>query len=161
MKKLLFATLLLFGCSFVGGSSLNPEVQLTLINLSNRYLMAVSNGDVRQAGSYILWPEYLRHRRGIQSKDIIMEAIVRTPSVIPADASSKLRSLRVKSVRGRDNTARVILEKEGVDEIEIEYVWNGSGWMISDDSLFGPGRMITELLEEQDKKLAANSEAKD
>ena len=72
-----------------------------------------------------------------------------------SDEDHPLKGLDLDSIAVGTNEASVTFKKvEGKSsgKIEVDLVWNGSAWLVVDDSLFGDGELIAKLTEEDAKR---------
>lgn len=145
------------GCATRGTAIENPQLARTLVGLSDAYLEAIAKGNANRIGNLVMWPEYLSERGDeYTQKDYLQEMKKLNETFTPS--FHPLLELTLLEVYTNENEAKVRLARKDwpvENEFWIEFTWVDSGWLISDDSLFGPGNQIEYLLEVEAQKNSA------
>lgn len=149
LSMLVLSVAVLFGCS-ARISTDTVEVRTLLVSLTALYLSHLTMNDTRQLRGEIFWEEYLVNNPEISKKqffDLVNELSKRwTPD------NSPVSHLSVTSVIISDRHAHVFMNKlqepestnaeAGSTDIQVDFMWIGSGWMIVDDNIMGVGDVI-------------------
>lgn len=147
---LLLAGLALFGCSTFKRSSSTPEMKIAVLRVSDDYLRSIATGNVHQVEGLIEWTDYILQKKGRITKAEVrsqVEGLVKrwTPQDHP------LLGLNAEEVDVDDDHATIVLRKANqpeAPEIHIDLVWAGGGWLVYDDSIFGPDGLFEKVSEQ-------------
>jgi hypothetical protein len=152
----LMSVLFLFGsCSKINPFYTKPTdpVRLVLIKITDTYLQHIASGNFLKARNMIFAEEYFPAKgKGFtnenyqQQFDYIQNRW--TPNEHPFLGTMEF----VKAGVLKDK-AYVVVKKKGENEqaypeIRIDYIWIGTGWLIINDSIFGPNEIIANLMSE-------------
>ena len=154
MIKSFFTLLLLFtlsSCSLNDSSSDNPEVREVLIGVSNHYLINVINGNFTELNSVILWEDYVANKGGTFSKNEYLKQLSLLDGHYTID-NHPLLNLEPKKIKISGNYADLSFKNKNSDQIELYYTWAESGWLLSNDNLFGEDGLFAKLKPLSDKQ---------
>lgn len=132
-------------CAKLLGGPPDPELKRVLVLVSSSYLGAVVLGDVRAIHSFTIWADLVEPMG--EDKYLARVAAIQNRW---DDDEHPIKGLDLEDVAVRGNTATVRFKKvEGTSHgtIVVKLIWNGSGWAVVDDSLFGDGELIAKLTE--------------
>ena len=135
------AAVLLSSCSMLsfGGSEATPELKLAVLGVTNDYLRSIAQGNSQHYQETVLWIDYIANKHNAVSKAECLKRVADLKGRYPIE-NHPLLDLVPLEVSVRGNNAVVRLRKRTqpeAPEIIVKLIWDGSGWVISDDSLFG------------------------
>ena len=151
-KRLVFASVLLLlslsSCSsmrsFFLSKTPNPELKATLVQASGDYLRHVVNGDFYKIGNVILWKDFLDQADITKEEYHAQLMLMKNRWKV---ANHPLLELDLVSLRwDGENEAKINFRRSNKSDypvIKLEIVWNGTGWLVTKDNLFGKDRLIT------------------
>ena len=148
MKKIIFVLILLClsSCSSFKGKTPNRNLQEALVRVSADYLRHVVTGNAAAASAMIDWDKYRTKNGGAYSRTIYANEMQKLVNTYPTKEAKQhpLLLLDLKSVKTKKDLAQVILQKtdRSAKEVKIYFQWVGRGWVIIDDSIFGPGGTV-------------------
>lgn len=132
------------GCASLATPETSPETKVAILKVTGDYLNAVCRADIEAINSSILWADYLENREKQYSKKFYQRDLENLRNKFSTQ-NHPLINLDIKDLKIEKNTATITLQKFNQPtspEIRISLLWDGNGWLISDDSLFGPGRLF-------------------
>jgi hypothetical protein len=154
----LVSGLCLSGCSDSLFHGTPPQVQATLIKVANSYLTHVAAGDEATVAELVYWPDLLGSGTARITKaefDRQFHACLKHWSGKRTAAEHPLVGLRVLEASADGNFAKVRLSKDpkyasatpsDLPEITVEFIWEGTGWIVRKDSLFGPNKYCSRFV---------------
>jgi hypothetical protein len=148
----LLAVFSLSGCSLFGSSAsdinLTPEVKAAVKRVAAEYIGSAVDGNFRYAQSLILWSAYLANKGGNYSKVTHLQQMGLIKKIGAVD-SNPLLNLQIKSFETSDNevtiTAYNQLGTKNQPGVSVTLLWAGQGWLIVDDSIYGPNGLAVGL----------------
>ena len=142
----LLATLFISSCALIPREA-TPELRATTLRLAADYIEKIVRGDTKEAASLILWEEYMSNKGSSFTTDTFREQIRNIKDRF-SPAEHPLLGLDLRRINGSEDRVTVVLfkpSKPNQDDIRINLFWASSGWLITNDTIFGPGGLIEEL----------------
>lgn len=155
MTKKVFTTvipsLILFiftSCSAIGNTSskTTPALQAAVLRVTADYLTAVSVGRMQFLNSILLWGEYSVNNQGL-SKEQYVKQVKKIQTKQPT-LDHPLMNLQPLSVEQDDDRVTITMKrigKPGAEMLVVELLWDGGGWLVTDDNIFGNDGLISRL----------------
>lgn len=144
----LFLLLGTSGCSSLFKSTPTPEETMTVISVTEKYIQVVVTGRKRQIRSFVLWDDLLSK----DTEDAItlkeFESQLNSLQDRWTPEQHPLLGLKLLELDIDDNDALVRLQKSGREDypvIWIKLFWSGNAWLVTQDSLFGKDKLISQL----------------
>ena len=134
------------GCSIFGYSKPTPELRTAVVRVTNDYLTAIGRGNESAADGIILWITYLENK-GFTKDDFRKQFLSLAKKY--STGNTPLRSLQVVDVQFDGEVAVVELKKTSdpsLGTVEVSLEWVGAGWLVVNDSIFGPNELAASLL---------------
>ena len=135
-------------CSAVVKRQPSPELRATVVSVAANYLRQISVGNLKNLNTLVLWADYLPNAKPDLTKQGYISAIQQLQHRWRVQ-DHPLLGLDIVSVEIEGEDAEVTLQKAKVadaEQIIVKLAWNGSGWLVVDDSLFGKGKQIEQWL---------------
>ncbi|MFN8391938.1 MAG: hypothetical protein U0136_16735 [Bdellovibrionota bacterium] len=146
----------LTSCSGTLFDSTPPQLKLTLTKLANNYLSQITLGNEKQFADMVYWPEFLGTGSSRITRDELdkqFRACFQRWSMYRENPNAHpLVGLKVSSLTSDDNYGEIRLKKspptpgEPLTEIRIKFIWEGTGWIIREDSLFGKDKYCSQYV---------------
>lgn len=149
---ILFLSLFLSSClGLKGRGKVTPELKIALIRVSGEYLDKLNNSTFDNIHGMIIWDDYLDPGKNKRMDKEIFIKQVAASRLFWKDKPGQhpLVNLDLEDIRLKNDDATVKLRKfkqKNAPTIEIKLRWNGQGWLVIDDNIFGKGRLMEELM---------------
>lgn len=137
LPMLLVSCLLFTGCTLINQPKPTPEMKGAVFNVAKQYLEFIVRNDFNSVQQMISWPDF--HERGIEQQRVYKELTATKGKWAGND--HPLVGLKVVSLDVKGDRAEILLQKaeqEDTPKIGIVMIWNGRGWLIVGDTIFGP-----------------------
>lgn len=136
-------TFLNTSCSWSSRYEPSPAEVQAILEVYKEYVRNIVVGNSPHVESMISWALY--DRGGKRTPEILQKQIASIKGRFPLQEHPLLLRA-VKDLKVDESAAFLQLEKEGSEELVIiNFVWEGSGWYISDDNLFGENAVVPRL----------------
>lgn len=153
---LLMSALLLFcSCSKINPFYTKPTdpVRLVLINITDTYLQHIASGNFLKARNMIFAEEYFPTKGKNFTNADYQQQFDYIQNRWTAKEHPFLGSMEFIKAGVSKDKAYVIVKKKSESEpaypqIRIDYLWIGTGWLIINDTIFGPNEIIANLMSE-------------
>ncbi len=125
------------GCSLVGSPKPTPEMKGAVFNVAKQYLEFIVRNDFNSVQQMISWPDF--HERGVDQQRVYKELTATKGKWSGND--HPLVGLKVLNLDVKGDRAEIKLQKaeqKDAPQIGIVMIWNGRGWLIVGDTIFGP-----------------------
>ena len=127
----------LTACSLIQQPEPTPEMKGAVFNVAKQYLEFIVRNDFNSMQQMVSWPDF--KERGIDQQRAYKELSATKGKW--ANNDHPLVGLKVVRIDVKEDRAEVVLQKATDDdapETAIVMIWNGRGWLIVGDSIFGP-----------------------
>lgn len=144
---LLLLLLCLSGCWFNRDYPTTEMTRAAVVRVAAEYIGYVLLKNADQLDGLILWSDYADNKGGMLNRVQYFKQLASLPK-LPNDNSNPLTGLDVHDLDVRGNDADITLVKHGVDDaekIDVSLTWVGQGWLVVNDSLFGPGEYLEKI----------------
>ena len=148
---------LLAGCADgIFGSTKTPESESTLKRIANNYLTNIIVGNEKQFADMVNWRNLLSADGGqLTAVEFQLQWDGCQRQFGPLKNSPKehpLQGLEVTDISVHGNDAKIELRKNAEyvspgaksEKIWIKFLWEGTGWVVQEDSLFGKGKFCAQ-----------------
>lgn len=138
----LLLCILFAGCSIINQPKPTPEMKGAVFNVAKQYLEFIVRNDFNSVQQMISWPDF--RERGIDQQRVYKELTATKGKWSGND--HPLVGLKVVSLDVKGDRAEILLRKADENdspEIGVVMIWNGRGWLIVGDTIFGPKGLYT------------------
>lgn len=143
----------LLGCSGATQSKFST-VETTVAGVGAEYVAMVVGGNLQFVKARIMWSAYTGVDESRTQTAHEREALAFRAHLTKHPEDSLLNyAVTLSRIDESENTAEVSFEERRNDKrrprkFSVELSWTGSGWLISDDTLFGEGQLIAKIVGE-------------
>lgn len=149
MRPMILAPILLSlcGCWFSSGYGDSELTRTAVIRIAGEYIGHVLTKNQNQLDGLVLWSDYTKNKDQKVTRTTYFKQLASIPP-LPADETNPLVGLDVYELDIDGDDARITFVKHGLEnppKIEVQITWVGQGWLVVDDTLFGPDEYLEKL----------------
>ncbi len=163
MRKILALTLLFlssFGCTTRIETD-TPEVRNLLASLTSLYLSHISLNSSRELTEMVLWGDYLEKNPGYTKQTYLADVNKVGKRWTPENSPISRLAIIGIEIDGNNSTVKMVKSKSpktNVDvkteedqdqEVQVDFLWVGSGWLVVDDNILGIDGIVTRALSQK------------
>lgn len=136
---------------------MSPELKIALIRVTGEYLDKINNARFDEIQGMIVWGDYLSEGKRMSKEVFVAQVAKSRITWKDSPDSHPLVNLDLESIRLSGSDAIVQLKKYQVSNspiIEIKLRWNGQGWLVFDDNIFGYDRLMEKMIRQKNSAIS-------